>query len=452
MPTGDGLRCLAKAMHRVARGVPRLAPWSTERVLEHFTGLRRLRYERAALNLQRLGLERGRHARISSFVKSEKFNPLDKVNPDPRMIQARTPEYGVEIAKYLKPIEHVIYRLKGPTGLRMIAKGLNQFQRAELLRLKMAQFADPIVVSLDCSRWDKHCSREVLCIEHAFYLRVINDPHFQRLLSWQLDNRCCTNNGVKYRVHGGRMSGDMNTALGNCLLAVFMIHAVMAAERCWDCLDDGDDMLLICESSVWERVKVGLPNKFLALGQELKIDCVARKICDVLFCQSKVAVGAAGFQFVRDWRKVLSQAACGVAHWGDPNMVRPMLATVGTCELALNAGVPVLQEFALCLIRNAMGAKPRLIDVDRGYEARVSAELGARISLERLMSVKSAIVTDTARQAFEEAWGLSPTEQLWVEAALGGWCVTSTVSRLVPPELDSEWRTSVQLDVELPTI
>lgn len=450
LPTPAGLSAMRKACLRIGRQVRHVKPWSYEQVLAHFTGSRRRRYEQAYAHLQSLALTRVRHARISSFVKSEKFNPNDKVNPDPRMIQARTPEYGLEIARYLKPIEHWIYRLKGPLGLRMIAKGLNQRQRAELLLEKMARFSSPVVMSLDCSRWDKHCTREVLLIEHAFYLRACHDPVFQQLLSWQLDNRCCTNNGVRYAVEGGRMSGDMNTALGNCVLAVIMAYAAMADVDYWDILDDGDDLLLICEESVYSVIKDTLARTFLTFGQELKVENVARRVEDVIFCQSRV-VWSEGPIFVRDWRKVLSHAACGVSHWGEPSMVRPMLTTVGLCELALNAGVPILQSFAESLIRNGRGSLPRLVDVDRGYEARIKAEIG-ELSLAALQAVRARPITSEARVAFMCAFGVSTAEQLWIEGLLSEWTITSTVARLVPPERDSEWADRTLLDVCLPTI
>lgn len=452
MPTQAGLAALKRSSARLSWQVPHQKPWSYERVIAHFTGSRRLRYQRALDNVRANGLSRSRHARISAFVKSEKFNPEEKCNPDPRMIQARTPEYGVEVARYLKPIEKCIYGLRGPTGLRIIAKGLNQTQRAQLLVAKLAQFSNPVVMSLDCSRWDKHCTERVLQVEHSFYLRACSDPYFQRLLSWQLDNRCRTNNGVSYRVRGGRMSGDMNTALGNCLLAVIMIHAAAEGLGPWDCLDDGDDLLYICESVNANRALAELPVRFRSYGQELKIEGIARTLWDVTFCQCRVVVGPGGPMFVRDWRKVLSHGACGVGKWGDRSGVRPMLAAVGMCELALGRGVPVLQEYALALIRNARGHRPRVDDFDRGYQARVRAELGVAPEWSTLAGVCPVPITPGARASFDRTWGLSLPEQLAIEARLRQWSVDSVDHYTVGPEWDCTWERRVQLDVELPKI
>jgi len=297
-----------------------IAPWSYDQVLAYFNSKLRKRYTDALDSLRTEPLSK-RDARVSAFVKSEKFDPEAKVNPDPRMIQSRHPRYGVEVARYLKPIEKRLYHMKGPTKLRIIAKGLNQRQRAVLLQDKLALFDDPVIGSLDASRWDMHVAESMLKIEHQLYLACINDDFFRRLLKWQLKNKVRTSNGLKYTVRGRRMSGDFNTALGNCALMVMMVRAAMKrlGVRKWDILDDGDDCLCIMEAGDWERVSPLLPGVFLDYGQELKIENVARHITEVVFCQSRVVELPDGPVFVRNWRKVLSQTACGVKHWSDPS-------------------------------------------------------------------------------------------------------------------------------------
>jgi hypothetical protein len=456
LPTRRGLVALRAEARRLANRFPRLGPWSREEVLAHFSSKRRKRYEGAAVALDQLPLTRKFHGRIHSFVKAEKFNPAAKVNPDPRMIQARSPEYGLEVARFLKPIEHHLYSMRSPNGSRMVAKGLNQRARAELLERKMRLFRRPVVFSLDCSRWDKHVVADVLQVEHSFYLMILADPVFQRLLSWQLDNRCVTANSVRYRVAGGRMSGDMNTALGNCLLMVLMVHAAMRqvlgpGRGRWDLLDDGDDCLVIVDERDFELAAAQLPDLFLTFGQELKVENVARDIRDVTFCQCRVVETPTGPIFTRDWRKVLSQSACGVKHWGEPKMVRPMLSAVGMCELALARGLPVLQAFAMALIRNGRGEMPRRLDVDEGLAVRVKYEHGIS-TLNELRALKPEHVTDGARHAFARTWGCSIEQQLHIEDILNGWVVHDVVAVDFPDEWDSTWRTRVALENELPSL
>jgi hypothetical protein len=454
-PDPAAVKLMYRTNRRLARAMGHFAPYTYDQVLATFGGKQRKRYADAVESLKLQPLTR-RDARVSAFVKSEKFNPLAKRNPDPRMIQARQPRYGVEIARYLKPIEKALYTLRGPTGLRCIAKGLNQRQRAELLLLKLQQFRNPVILGLDCAKFDKHVDVEQLKVEHAFYLMLCSSPHFQTLLSWQLVNEVVTSNGVRYTIYGKRMSGEMNTALGNCTLMVNMSFTSMSVLKIpnsgWDLLDDGDDCLLIVEAQYLDLVLRELPKLFLRFGHELKIELVTRDIRRATFCQSRVVCLADGPLFVRDWRKVLSQSACGVKHWGVPNMVRPMLTAVGACELALSLGVPILQEWAVAMIRNGRGLRPKVLDIDSGLAARVKYEVGA-VDLDVLLAVQPSVIRDCDRVAFADTWGTCVEEQLRVEAILRNWHVDSVEAVTYPTEwFAPEWVGSVALENDLPLI
>lgn len=439
LPDEWGLTAMRKEMRRLAEKAGTFEPWSFERVINSFSSDRRKRYQAAYDDLQVSPLDY-RDATISAFVKAEKINPLEKENPDPRMIQARDPRYNLVIAKYLRPVEHFIYNIKDQYGHRMVAKGLNQADRASLLKEKFQMFDDPVCFSIDASRWDKHVSLDVLKIEHSFYQKCLPDyPEFDRLLKWQQVNRVRTANGVKYTCTGGRMSGDINTALGNCLLMVIMVLAAMKSIRVkFSIMDDGDDCLIIVERRDFDRVISQLPGLFLKFGQELKVENVSDNVRGVVFCQSKVVSNGTSDIFVRDWRKVLSHACCGTRHWNDPNLVRPMCGLVGTCELALNAGVPVLQAFALALIRISKGKVAALDKMAAtGLVYRVKAEFG---NLESARDhAKARPITDEARAAFEEAFDCPVWEQLAIEERLAEWDIESTHAKTLPDEWGPSW-------------
>lgn len=228
--TARGVRMLRKALREVWRDRV-LTPLSLEGSLASFKGAKRRIYQRAYDSLRVEPLSR-KDARIKAFVKAEKFNPKEKVNPDPRMIQARDPRYNLHLARFLRPLEHVVYGVRSPSGLPMIVKCMNPKQRAALILEKWRLFDNPVCVSLDCSRWDKHVGPDVLKVEHDFYRSWFpGDQDLDQLLRWQMVNECRTSNGLRYQVVGGRMSGDMNTALGNCTLMVGMAHAAMKQLR-----------------------------------------------------------------------------------------------------------------------------------------------------------------------------------------------------------------------------
>lgn len=440
LPTARGIKVIRTQVKKLARQCGKLVPWDLERTTESFRGPRKRRYQLARESLNQKGLNR-RDAKISSFVKAEKFDPAVKINPDPRMIQARDPRYNLMIAQFLRPVEHFIYNLVGPSGGRMVAKGMNQEQRAATIIENFNAFKNPVCFSLDCSRFDKHVSFPILSLEHLFYRMVLpNHPILNRLLDWQTINKCRTAGGVKYTVYGGRMSGDINTALGNCLLAILMVLSAMKILRIikFRIYNDGDDVLVWVEWEHLALIKEQLAKTFLEFGQELKIENIARKFSDVVFCQSRVVFNGIKHVMVRDWRKVLSHACCGTRHWNDPNMVRPMFGLVGRCELALGAGLPILQEFALALQRHSRGAVAKLVNAEAGVHLRLKAEVGDAVD-QFIESARARPVSHEARVSFRAAFGVELWEQEAIEAELRSWTVDNLQSTTVPPERDHTW-------------
>jgi len=452
LPTERGLKEIKFQCDRAVERIGLLEPWHLAEVVESFKGPRRKRYQQAYDSLQVDPLVPA-DARISAFVKAEKFNPEEKENPDPRMIQARSPRYNLVIAKYLRPIEHYIYNLRDELGIRMVAKGLNQSERARLLKEKFEMFDDPVCFSIDASRWDKHVSKEVLQLEHRFYLRLHGGhPELDRLLKWQLKNKCVTSNGVKYTVDGGRMSGDINTALGNVLLMVLMVLAAMKALfiKKFQIANDGDDCLIIVERSSVCKIDA-LPAKFLEYGQELKVENVTSDIRKVVFCQSQMVSNGQGDIMLRNWRKILSHGCCGTKHWNDRHMVRPMMGLVGRCELALCAGIPICQEYALACIRNSKGKIAK-------FETLQGNGLLYRLGLEystledAFANAKQRPVTRKAREDFEKAFDTPIWEQLEIERILRDWNIESTDAVLYPMEWDSSWEDWTHPDNIIPDI
>lgn len=439
--TVRGISELRIQVKKLAAYCGTLTPWTLERTIDSFKGARKKRYQRAGESLAREPLERS-DARISTFTKAEKMDPTVKKNPDPRMIQARTPRYNVKIAQYLRPVEHFIYNLKDRSGLRAVAKGLNQKDRATLIREKFKLFKKPVCFSIDCSRWDKHINYDVLGVEHEFYKRLLpNQPEFNKLLDWQRINKCRTAGGLKYTVFGGRMSGDINTALGNCLLMVLMARAAMKMLKIvkYELVDDGDDCLVIVEEEDFDVVNNNLAKIFLEFGQELKIENVSREVGGIVFCQSRVVHNGEDWIMVRDWRKVLSHACSGTKHWNNPEEVRPMLGLVGRCELALGAGVPILQSYALALIRNSRGLCAKTINAEAGVLMRLKAEAGDDAE-EWLRKAASRPITSEARIAFRDAYNVPLWQQHAIESRLRSWNIDVVDTITVCPEWDHTWQ------------
>lgn len=443
-PTLAGLRSLRTSARILLRKLHPVTPWSAEQVLTHFKGKRRARYQNAWDSLQAEPLT-NRDALIKAFIKPEKMDVGAKINPDPRVIQARNARYNILLAQYLKPMEDQLYNIRGGhSNTRLIAKGLNQVDRAKLFLRKWSHYQRPVCYSLDASRWDKHCDVELIRIEHSVYERLCPDPQLSWLLRMQIHNRCVTAGGVRYKTLGKRMSGDMNTALGNCLLMVICLEAAChnLGLRKYDILDDGDDCLVIVEAAEEQKL-AGVIQEFLNYGHELKLENRATDLHSVQFCQSKI-IYRSGLPptFVRNWVKVLSCACVGTRYWHEPNLRRALMAAVGDCELALNQGVPIIQAFAVRLRQLANTTKRPKLEAEEGIVQRAAKEL--HVGVERALDVAASLqpteVDYLARETFWQAFGIDPLRQLEIEKAIGGWMPElSYPAEPVDVEIDHRW-------------
>lgn len=433
LPTTRGLAQVREQLRILSSRLPYPRAESIDEALMHFKGARYTLYSQARESLRKKPLSRS-DSYLSCFIKAEKFDPDAKINPDPRMIQARGPRFNLHMAGYIHPLERLVYNIRDEYGLRVFAKGLNSFQKATLIKEKFSKLEDPVCFSLDATRFDKHVSPGLLAEEHRFYRRMFpGDDQLIMLTSWQMRNKCFTSNGVRYSAKGGRMSGDMNTALGNCVLMYSMLMAVAGRLGVKPLVvDDGDDCLMLVEKRQAASFELYISEYFLEFGMSIKLENRADVPEQVVFCQSKIV----GDRMVRNPLKVMSNGTSGSKHWFDRNLVRPMLTAVGACELSCNAGVPVLQEYALALLRNGRGQRMSRTDIDSGVLLRAIWEVGSE---EKIYQSTEKPVTVDARLQFARVWGIPVPAQLILEQILREWTVEEVVAEPVDVELSADW-------------
>lgn len=409
-PTKENLEHCKKIAKAIADWLPKTEKADGEWTAV-YSGRKRRNYERAMESFAFKPLCR-QDGNLKSFIKAEKIQYDWK---DPRMIQARNARYNVSLGNYLKPIEHALYNIRGTRELarwfprgRLIAKGLCQRRRAALIKEKFEQFHNCTVYSLDASRFDAHVT-DMLHVEHLIYKRYWKSRELQRLLDWQYFNKGYTSQGIKYRMRGGRCSGDMNTALGNCLIALIVLASVMKRMKIkkWNCLCDGDDVLLFVPGGT---SLAGIQDQYREHGFELKLENEAHELQNIRFCQSYPIHTADGLKMVQSTDRVLSRALVGSKHWGDPKFVPKYLSLIGHCELALGMGVPVHQAFAL-MVRSWGRGMPK------------NEIMSGRI-MKAIKEVKShggwihpVHITAKARADFHDAMGIHPYEQIALERA-----------------------------------
>jgi len=305
-------------------------------------------YERAVASLFTRGISH-RDSYVSTFVKAEKVNFSAKPDPAPRVIQPRSARYNVCVGRYLKPFEHSMYEAFTKTfGYQVICKGLNATTTAASLRENWDHFCEPVAIGLDASRFDQHVSQEALKYEHSYYNSVFRSSELKQLLSWQLVNRGFgrTDQGsVKYTVKGCRMSGDINTSMGNCfimssiVLAYFEEHGINARLS-----NNGDDCVVICEKKHLSMFE-GIDKWFLDFGFKLTREAPVYEFEQIEFCQAQPVWTESGYRMVRNPYTASSKDMVSLLSWATELEYDRWRGAISTCGLSLATGVPYWEAF-----------------------------------------------------------------------------------------------------------
>lgn len=425
-PSTEGLNLLRQRAVELSKVVG-VHPQSTlESVIKGFHGKRRARYEKAHAQYLRNGVN-ARHARTTMFVKLEGIKySTDKVNPSCRAIQFRSPVYTLLAASYFKPIEHHLYQARGGLGFpttRFIAKNMRPDERAAIMLEKFNSLPGCEVLELDASRFDAHVSKELLEIEHLFWLKCNSDPVFAQLLKWQLHNKgsAYTKQGrIRYSVEGGRMSGDANTAAGNCILMSCMLSAFgiwLGAK--FDFLCDGDDSVFFYQGPRVEESKV--QEFFRGFGMTMKIENRTTEYRSINFCQGKPCYIDGKWTLVRDPAKILSKTTIN-PKFSILSLRPKLLKTIAQAELSLNRGVPVLQSYLVALRRIATKHMSERGKRDGGFLRAGWCDYRLRRDLSvDWMRQETRPISHKARIDFSVAWGISVSEQLRLEESFMKW-------------------------------
>lgn len=388
--------------------------WSHHETAMSYSGALRRRYLEAARSLADEGLSGYQDWYLRAFLKSEK-NRVPSKMAKPRLIFPRSPRFNLELASRLKPFEHWLWgRLDGKLfgvgdGSRLVAKGLNPRQRANLIVRKFSAFTRCVAMEVDGAAFEAHVGPAQIREESAVYKAAFPGD---RRLRWLLERQTRLQGsvaGAKFSREGGRASGDFNTGMGNSL--IFLCETISALRQLnvhFDVLVDGDNALLFLEH---EHLDLVVQN-FSALvqassGHEVKLERPVDYVEGIRFGGSApVYLGARlGYGMVREWQRVLSGAFSSHVHLNEPKFAKKWMNGVARCELSVARGVPVLQAWALGAIA-AIGGRSAKVDFYRDYVA-----MGAWLA-ETDTAVQVCL---DARISFERAFGLSVDEQLAIE-------------------------------------
>lgn len=401
---------MTKLVKTLARSLGHCPKITREQVVAMYVGSKRERYEKARLELERRG--EFIDARIKMFVKQEAVEvKSSKPNPACRAIQFREFTYGLQLAQYVKSIEHALYQAAGPRPYpttQFIAKCLTPKGRAELIQSKFNAMPGCTVLELDASRFDAHVSAELLTVEHSFYRKINPDKHFGKLLHHQINNKGRASGSdfsLSYSIKGGRMSGEMTTASSNCVSMATML-AIFGQDHFqkYDFLVDGDDSVFFFVGNMpdEERIK----EYFLQFGMRMKIDNVTRHLQEITFCQGRLVDLPEGPTMVRDPFKILSRVTVNMK-FVDVRQRANLLKTISLGELSLLRGCPVIQPFLQKMIQvsEEVGGK-KVLGRHVIEDYRLKRDLPGD-----WWQDKNTPITPEARASFARAWGIEIGEQ-----------------------------------------
>jgi hypothetical protein len=355
-------------------------------------------------------------ARVTCFIKLE----LTKRKPGkfykPRMIQYRTARYLVYVARWLKPLEHAIYSMRNiltPNGGLEVAKSMSPVQRGGALFKKASLLRQPVSLSLDCTAFDAHVNQPLLRVEQLFYRLLGRYAGWSssdlgcmsRALKLQLINRVrgvFEDGCISYVTDGRRMSGDLNTALGNVSLFCIMIGLVLSEDlpsRAYQVLDDGDDCVVLVEKEYAPRFSETVVGKFREFGMVLKVEDIAdaTHVESIEFCQLHPVKVRGSYRMVRNFDKVLKTCGAGTRWHKTLESFREFCWSVGVGDGIACRGVPILQEWFTYLRRLAQHHQLNdelvrdiwrfgCIDFDLPYDP-VEIDLETRLSFQRAFGV-----------------------------------------------------------------
>jgi hypothetical protein len=393
--------------------VKSVSPLTNEQFVGAYVGRRRTIYEKALESLHGNPVVK-KDSILSYFLKVEKTNFTAKSDPVPRGISPRNPRYHVSLGVFIKRIEHEVYNIIADIfGATTVAKGLNAQQRGNLMLSHWKSFKDPVAVGLDASRFDQHVSKEMLEIEHAFYMKFFpNNKRLARLLKWQLINHGkarFTGGVAKFKIKGTRASGDMNTALGNCLLMCMNVYSYMHNQNIsvkdFRLINDGDDCVLFMERSLLNKL-LTLHRDFVKLGFNMKVEDPVFIFEKIVFCQAQPVLTPEGPILVRQISVSLAKDCMSIKPLNSLGIFEKWTSAVGKGGMSLTGQIPILQDFYQSFIRSSNGSKPLRNDP--------SQETGLE-KLSKGMKRSYGDVHTLTRVSFWRAFDIDPVKQKAIE-------------------------------------
>lgn len=407
--------------------------YSAESLALSYSAGKRSQYFKAIESLKMKPYEK-KDSNVTAFLKKEKHWMTKPIAP--RLICPRSKRYNIILGTRLKFNEKkIMHAIDDMFGSPTVLSGYDSFTQGRVIARKWNLFSNPVAIGVDASRFDQHVSEQALKWEHTIYKGIFNDPLLEIALDHQLENNISMfveDKMLRFKVRGHRMSGDINTSMGNKLIMCGMMHAYfktlgVRAELC----NNGDDCVIICEKEDEPKFK-GMYEHFLNYGFNMVTEAPVYELEELEFCQSKPVCVNGKYRMVRRPDCIAKDSHTLLSMLG-PEDVKSYMSAVAQCGLVLNAGVPILESFYRCLYRSS------------GYK-KVSEEYIKNVisygTDERLQGRRAMVeepITMGTRMSYWQSSGVDPRNQEIVERYYNNLVVSAELLRVkvTTPHLQS---------------
>jgi len=413
------LQYIIKHMRNCCKNDAMPVPYNDEEIIKTCAPHKRKKTQLALTRMDGRKATR-KDSNVTMFVKPEKTEHMRKVDPIPRAVLPRDIVYAIELARFLRPIEKTIFQyIDKLWGNPTIMKGYNAAVQGGHFEKSWNRFKRPAALDLDANRFDEHVSEDALKFEHKIYRLFYQGKdleYLNNLLRWQLENKitCRTTDGYVVRCtrKGGRMSGDINTSLGNCGIMTSKIHWIVRKLMVMDNVDlfnNGDDCILIGEYEDIVKLKPAISPACLQFGFTMKIGPIVRTLEHISFCQTNPVFNGKQYVMCRNPHIAIAKDCIMIDYTDSQRVFNGWRKAVSLGGMSLTDGIPIYTEFYKSMGRgiNDKDSNARFGKVDESGFWRLSQG----------MEFTNMKITDEARFSFWVAYGITPHEQVLIEEA-----------------------------------
>lgn len=287
---------------------------------------------------ENLGNRRPR-TKVKSFIKDEPYERFKHV----RGIYSRDDEYKVRVGPFFQKVGDIIF------SLPWFIKKIPIYKRPAWL---LNKFADtPNLFCTDFSQYEATFVKELMNVELIVYRFLLQGHPQSKDILDAISSGMMSKNFIQFyewsmTLTCKRMSGEMNTSVGNGIINLLMTHFILEdiGNKCYNSAFEGDDSLNSYD------VKAPTKQDYADLGAVIKIE-FPKSLCEASFCgqifdPEDLDIVANPCEALVSFGWTKSQYMCAKA-----NTLLTLLKSKSLSMLYEYSGCPILRSLALYGLR-----------------------------------------------------------------------------------------------------